>query len=106
VFCEKVDIVCGVGWDNVDADNPAFRFANTYRVVSNLGVFDFGGPDRTMRALTLHPGVTAEEVREATSFDIHGLENAEESRLPTDDELRLIRETIDPKSSRDREIRS
>ena len=44
VFCETVDVVCGVGWDNVDTDNPAFRFANTYRVVSNLGVFDFGGP--------------------------------------------------------------
>ncbi|MGV0554440.1 cholesterol ring-cleaving hydrolase subunit IpdB, partial [Mycobacterium kansasii] len=105
VFSEKVDVVCGIGWDNVDADNPAFRFANTYRVVSNLGVFDFGGPDRTMRALSLHPGVSPDEVREATSFEIHGLEDAEETRLPTEDELLLIRETIDPKSLRDREIR-
>ena len=45
VFCEKVDIVCGIGWDKVDADNPAFRFVNMYRVVSNLGVFDFNGPE-------------------------------------------------------------
>ena len=44
------------GLDKVDADNPAFRFANTYRVVSNLGVFDFGGPDQTMRALTCTRG--------------------------------------------------
>ncbi len=101
-----MDIVCGVGWDNVDDDNPAFRFANTYRVVSNLGVFDFGGPDRTMRALSLHPGVSAEEVREATSFDIDGLDAAGETRLPTDDEAGLIREVIDPKALRDREIRS
>ena len=106
VFCETVDVVCGIGWDNVDTDNPAFRFANTYRVISNLGVFDFGGPDRTMRALSLHPGVSADEVRDNTSFDIHGLDDADESRLPTDDELRLIREVIDPKALRDREIRS
>ena len=76
VFCETVDVVCGIGWDKVDADNPAFRFANTYRVVSNLGVFDFGGPDRTMRALSLHPGVSPDEVREATSFEVHGLDEA------------------------------
>ena len=101
-------MVCGIGWDNVDADNPAFRFANTYRVVSNLGVFDFGGPDHTMRALSLHPGCVqglGDEVRENTSFDVHGLDDAGETRLPTDDELRLIREVIDPKALRDREIR-
>lgn len=105
VFCDKVDIVCGIGTDKMDADNPAFRFAKVYRVVSNLGVFDFEGPGGTMRAVSLHPGVSADEVRENTSFDIDGLDSAEESRLPTDDELRLIRELIDPKALRDREIR-
>jgi acyl CoA:acetate/3-ketoacid CoA transferase beta subunit len=105
VFTDGVDVVSGIGYDKVDPDNPAFRFVNVYRVVSNLGVFDFGGPDRTMRALSLHPGVSPDEVREATSFEVHGLADAEETRLPTDDELRLIREVIDPKSLRDREIR-
>ncbi len=57
VFSETVDVVSGIGYDKIDADNPAFRFVNVYRVVSNLGVFDFGGPEHTMRALTLHPGV-------------------------------------------------
>ncbi|WP_077087511.1 cholesterol ring-cleaving hydrolase subunit IpdB [Mycobacterium rhizamassiliense] len=106
VFCEQVDIVCGIGTDKIDADNPAFRFAKVYRVVSNLGVFDFDGPGGTMRAVSLHPGVSADEVRENTSFEIDGLDSAEESRLPTDDELRLIREVVDPKALRDREIRS
>jgi len=41
-----------------------------YRVVSNLGVFDFAGPDHAMRVVSLHPGVTLDEVREATSFDL------------------------------------
>jgi hypothetical protein len=36
---------------------------------------------------------------------VHGLDNADDTRLPTDDELRLIRETIDPKALRDKEIR-
>jgi acyl CoA:acetate/3-ketoacid CoA transferase beta subunit len=105
VFTEAVDVVSGIGYDKVDADNPAFRFVNVYRVVSNLGVFAFGGPDHTMRALSLHPGVSPDEVREATSFEVHGLVEAAETRAPTDDELRLIREVIDPKALRDREIR-
>lgn len=106
VFCEKVDVVCGIGSDKIDADNPAFRFANVYRVVSNLGVFDFGGPDGAMRALSLHPGVSPDDVRDATSFDVHGVDEATQTREPTDEELRLIREVIDPKAWHDREIRS
>ncbi|MFI9535238.1 CoA-transferase subunit beta [Nocardia fusca] len=104
VFGEKVDIVAGVGYDKVDPDNPAFRFHHIHRVVTNLGVFDFNGPDHTMRALSLHPGVTAGEVAENTSFEIADLGTAEESRLPTTEELRIIREVLDPKKIRDREI--
>jgi acyl CoA:acetate/3-ketoacid CoA transferase beta subunit len=106
VFCDAVDVVSGIGYDKIDPDNPAFRFVNVHRVVSNLGVFDFGGPDHTMRALSLHPGVSADDVREATSFEVHGLAEAEETRRPTEDELRLIRDVIDPKSLRDKEVRT
>ncbi len=106
VFCEAVDVVSGIGYDKVDAGNPAFRFVNVHRVVSNLGVFDFGGPQHTMRALTLHPGVSADDVRDATSFEIHGLDQAGETRSPDPDELQLIREVIDPKTLRDKEVRA
>ncbi|GAB7142208.1 cholesterol ring-cleaving hydrolase subunit IpdB [Mycobacterium riyadhense] len=105
VFTETVDIVSGIGYDKVAPDNPAFRFVNVYRVVSNLGVFDFDRPDHTMRAVSLHPGVSPDDVREATSFEVHELDEAGETRLPTEDELHLIREVIDPKALRDREIR-
>ncbi|MBY0386898.1 MAG: CoA-transferase [Mycobacterium pseudokansasii] len=106
VFVDAVDVVCGIGYDKIDPGNPAFRFVNVYRVVSNLGVFDFGGPDHTMRAVSLHPGVSPDDVRHATSFAVHGLDEADESRLPTDAELELVRVAIDPKSLRDKEIRS
>ncbi len=76
VFGDNVDVVSGIGWDKVDPDNPAYRFVNVYRVVSNLGVFDFNGPDHTMRAVSLHPGIDAEQVRENTSFEVHGLDEA------------------------------
>lgn len=105
VFCEKVDVVSGIGWDKVDPDNPAYRFVNVCRVVSNLGVFDFGGPDHTMRALSLHPGVEPDQVRANTSFEVHGLDGAERTRLATGVELELIRERIDPQALRDKEVK-
>ncbi len=104
VFCDQVDVVAGVGWDKVDPENPAYRFLNVYRVVTNLGVFDFGGEGHTFRALSLHPGVTADEVAENTSFEVAGLAEAAVTREPTAEELQIIREVLDPKNLRDREV--
>lgn len=105
VFCDSVDIVCGIGWDKVDPGNPAYRFADVHRVVSNLGVFDFQGPGNTMRAVSLHPGVQPDDVRDNTSFEVHGLDEAPATRLPTGDEIDLVRTQIDPKALRDTEIK-
>ena len=105
VFCDAVDVVSGIGWDKVDPGNPAYRFVNVYRVVSNLGVFDFNGPDHQMRAVSLHPGIEPDQVRENTSFEVHGLDSADTTRLPTGDEQKLIREVIDPKSLRNKEVK-
>ena len=104
MFVDKVDVVCGVGYDQIDPENPAYKYLNIPRVVTNLGVFDFGGPGNTFRALSLHPGVTAEEVAENTSFEVAGLAEAGITRDPTAEELHLIRETLDPRNLRDREV--
>ncbi len=100
-----VDIVAGVGFDKVDAANPAFDNLNIHRVVTNLGVFDFGGPDHTFRALSLHPGVEEGEVAENTSFEVAELDSAPTTRTPSDEELRLIRDVLDPKGVRNREVK-
>ncbi|ARX87744.1 CoA-transferase [Streptomyces alboflavus] len=71
VFVERVDMICGVGYDSAAAAGPsATRFHELRRVVSDLGVFDFATPDRTMRVVSLHPGVTPEEVHDATGFPL------------------------------------
>ncbi|QNG17479.1 CoA-transferase [Rhodococcus triatomae] len=106
VFVDRVDVVSGVGYDKVDPENPAYRFLHLHRVVSNLGSFDFGGPGHTLRALTLHPGVTPEDVTAATSFEVAGLDEAGVTRDPSAEELRIIREVLDPRGLRDREVAS
>jgi len=106
VFCDTVDVVCGIGWDKVDPANPAYRFVDVDRVVTNLGVFDFGGPGNTMRARSLHPGITAQQVQENTAFDVHGLDEADRTRPPTGDELDLIRVRLDPGNLREKELKT
>jgi acyl CoA:acetate/3-ketoacid CoA transferase beta subunit len=104
VFVEKVDTVTGIGWDRAAALGPAARFVDVRRVVSNLGVFDFETPDRRMRLRSVHPGVDVEDVLGATGFELVVPADVPVSRLPTPEELRLIREVIDPEDAREREV--
>lgn len=106
-FVEQVDVVSGVGYDRAAAlGEQTSRFHEIRRVVSNLGVFDFDTPDRRMRLASLHPGVNADEVVEKTGFDLVIPDDVPETRLPSPDELRLMREVIDPEALREREVKA
>jgi len=107
VFVEHVDVVTGVGYDRAAELGPdAARYHRIPRVVSNLGAFDFETPDHKMRLRSVHPGVTIDEVVAATGFELVVPEDVPESRLPTSDELLLIRKVIDPNSLREAEVPS
>ncbi|MGW6024620.1 CoA-transferase subunit beta [Streptomyces sp. NPDC055099] len=107
VFVEKVDMISGVGYDSAAAAGPsATRFHDLRRVVSDLGVFDFGAADHAMRLVSLHPGVTLEQVRESTGFALATADDVPTTREPTAQELRLIRDVVDPRGLREREVRS
>jgi acyl CoA:acetate/3-ketoacid CoA transferase beta subunit len=106
-FVVAVDMVSGVGYDRAAAAGPAAaRFHELRRVVSNLGVFDFQTADRTMRLVSRHPGVTVDDVRAATGFPLEIPDLVPETRRPTPEELRLIREVIDPSGKRATEVRA
>jgi acyl CoA:acetate/3-ketoacid CoA transferase beta subunit len=106
-FVPKVDVVSGLGYDRAAALGPrAARFHDVRRVVSNLGVFDFATPDHRMRLVSQHPGVTQEEVVANTGFELVLPSTPEQTRTPSDAELRWLREVIDPESTRDSEVRA
>jgi acyl CoA:acetate/3-ketoacid CoA transferase beta subunit len=106
-FVERVDVVSGIGYDRAAELGPvAARFHRIPRVVSNLGVFDFETPHHTMRLRSLHPDVTVAEVVAATGFKLVIPDEIPTSRIPTDEELRLVREEIDPLGLGEREVPS
>jgi acyl CoA:acetate/3-ketoacid CoA transferase beta subunit len=105
VFVEKVDFVSGVGFDRAAALGPrASRFHSLRRVVTNLAVLDFETPEHAMRLRTLHPGVSVEQVTQATGFPLVLPDRIETTRAPTDDELRLLREVLDPAGAGKKEL--
>lgn len=107
VFVGKVDVVTGVGWDRAAEAGPAAsRFIDLRRVVTNLAVLDWETPERRMRLRSVHPGVTVDDVVAATGFELVVPGDVPESRLPTPEELRLIREVIDPAGLREKEVPS
>jgi hypothetical protein len=52
----------------------------------------------------LHPGVTVDEVVAATGFELTVPDEVPGTRLPTADELQLLREVIDPAGRREAEV--
>jgi acyl CoA:acetate/3-ketoacid CoA transferase beta subunit len=106
VFVPRVDVVCGVGYDRAAALGRSGRFHEIRRVVTNLCVLDFATPDRTMRIASCHPGVRVEDVVRATGFPLAVPDGVETTRAPTERELRLIRDVIDPEGSAGKELAS
>ncbi|WP_033289220.1 CoA-transferase [Amycolatopsis jejuensis] len=105
VFVDRVDVVSGVGNDRARAHpSPALRFHDLGVVVTDLAVLDYAADGR-LKVRSLHPGVTADDVRAGTGFDLE-FAGAAETRLPDERELELIRTVLDPAGARDREVRS
>ncbi len=105
VFVPAVDVVSGLGYDRAAELGPWVRAHHEIRrVVTDLGVFDFATADHRMRLASLHPGTTVDQVVAASGFDLHIPEDVPETRAPTEEELRLLREVLDPDAQRDREV--
>jgi acyl CoA:acetate/3-ketoacid CoA transferase beta subunit len=105
VFVDRVDMVSGVGYDRAAALGPrAARFHELRVVVTSLAVLDFQTADHTMRLRSVHPGVTAGDVTAATGFPLAIPGDVPVTRLPTGQELALIRGQLDPAGLREREI--
>ena len=72
-FVEKLDFRSGIGWgDGGDHRERLGLPGGPQLCVTNLCVFDFHPDSKRMQIRSLHPGVTAEQVIEATGFELAG----------------------------------
>jgi glutaconate CoA-transferase subunit B len=98
-FVEKVDFITTPGY----LTGPGAREAaglppgtGPYRVITDLAVMGYAEDTRRMRVLSLHPGVTIEQVRVNTGFDLTVAEPVATTPPPSDAELVILREEVDP----------
>lgn len=89
VFVEQVDFVSGVGHVPNRQQGAGPRYC-----VSDLGQFDWA--NGRMRLTTVHRGVTVEHVQRKTGFALEIAPEVCETPPPTVEEVRLLRQEIDP----------
>jgi acyl CoA:acetate/3-ketoacid CoA transferase beta subunit len=105
VFVPRVDMVSGIGYDRAAAvAGPGAAFHELRVVVTNLAVLDFQTSTHVMRLRSVHPGVTAADVVEATGFPLAVPDEVPVTRLPTPEELDLLRNRLDPAGTRGQEL--
>lgn len=98
-FVEKPDFITTPGFlqggtSRVDSGLPL----NTgpYRVITDIGVYGYHPETKEMMLISLHPGKTIEDVKANSSFDILIPEKYDMTTEPTDEELQVLREKVDP----------
>lgn len=104
---EKVDFISGAGYlDGGDARQQLGLGAGPQAVITNLAVLDFHPESKHMQLKSVHPGVSTAQVQAATGFELAGAgEPVPETCPPSLEQLRLIRELIDPDNMRKRGFR-
>jgi len=98
-FVEKLDFLTSPGYLTGPGSREAAglpKGTGPYRVITELAILDFHPETCRMRVLSVHPGLTLAQVRAATGFQLEEAENVQETAQPTDEELRLLREEVDP----------
>jgi glutaconate CoA-transferase, subunit B len=99
-FVPRLDFITSPGY--LEGGNARRRLgmpaAGPELVITDLALFDFGGLDREMRLTSLHAGVTVEDVRAEVGWPIAVAESVATTPEPDGEELRLMRDVLDPQA--------
>ena len=96
-FSDTVDFITSPGWlEGGDSRRKSgLLFGGVARVVTTLGIFGFEPESRRMRLDAVHAGVSVDEVRAQTGFEVLVSERLATTTPPSEDELRILR-SLDP----------
>ena len=78
-------------------ERAGLRGGGPRRVLTDKAVFGFDEQTRRLKLISVHPGVGEEELRASTGFELEIPPNCRCTPTPTDEEIRLIREELDPR---------
>lgn len=67
-----------------------------YRVITDLAVLGYHPDNKRMQVLSLHPGVTLDQVKQATSFQLEVAATLGTTPEPRAEDLQILRAEVDP----------
>lgn len=96
---EKVDYIAGVGYPGglEGRKKLGLQWGGPELVITPKCIFDFDKTAGQMRVRSIHPGVDIDDLRASTGFDLGDLSSVPRTPPPTPEELRIIRDEIDPR---------
>lgn len=98
-FTNKIDFITTPGYlTGPGAREQAGLPPNTgpYKIITNLAVMGFDEKTKRMTLESIHPGVSIDDVQKNTGFELLIKQTPKQTEPPTDEELRVLREEVDP----------
>jgi glutaconate CoA-transferase subunit B len=96
-FPKEVDFRTSAGFLNGRAEREALglRGGGPQAVVTDLGILE-PDEDGELILTALHPGKTVQQVQDNTGWELRIASNLQETEPPTEEELRILRDELDP----------
>jgi glutaconate CoA-transferase subunit B len=98
-YVDKLDFITTAGY----LSGPGAREAaglpggsGPHRVISDMDVMSFNNESKRMQVESFHPGASFARVQENTGFEILPAPDMKQTEPPEKEELRILREEIDP----------
>ena len=106
VFVEgECDVVCSIGYNPQRLPKGyALDDIDIRLVITDLCVMDWKGPRHMLQLLSVHPGVSVEQVLENTGFEIHVPSSVPVTAAPTVEQLAIIAQ-LDPQNWRAKQLK-
>lgn len=97
-FVEKCDFVTSPGYLTGAGAREAAGLpqGGPYKIITDLAVMGFDEKTQAMKVESLHPGVELDKVRAETGFELLVAKDLGRTEPPTDEELKILREEVDP----------
>lgn len=98
-FVKQVDYVTSIGFGDGSPDyreRAGVMGSGPYRVITQFALFGFDEETRRMKLLEVAPGKTVDDIKGMVEFELLVAPDVKEMAIPTEEDLRLLREVVDP----------
>jgi len=97
-FPERIDFITSPGY--IDENNQRKKYSmpgqGPVLVITDFGVYTFSDDTHEMVLSEIHPGVSVDELKENIAWDVRISDKIKMTANPSEEELRIIRENLDP----------